>query len=246
MRGERFKKNLPKFIGQIPDFDDLFYAEDQEFIRVDKRVQEVLWGSFINSITRLENPNPVLDRLDEIFGLKKTKSSVNDRIQRLSARLRSRAVTTRELIVSICKGFGYYVRFVKEYENYMFRLEVINDSLTTNVLDSIDIVVPAHLGINIWVCWHTVLTLNTAFAAHRSRRYKCGEITCGIKPYVMNCGERIEATLDINAGEYTAKDWVKKVGQHKTKLAPDNVNYTNVQQYEALDEADIFVIGEVD
>ena len=44
MRGDRFKKRLPKYIGQIADMNDTFFAEDKEFYRIEGALDDFLYG----------------------------------------------------------------------------------------------------------------------------------------------------------------------------------------------------------
>ena len=73
MLGDRFKNKLPRFIGEISDFNDLFIAEDKEFERLEGRIQDLINSSFIYSISKLKKPDPVLERLEKIFNIKGEK-----------------------------------------------------------------------------------------------------------------------------------------------------------------------------
>ena len=79
MRGDRFKKRLPKFVGRIGDMDDLFYAEDQEFERIEQVIWDFTYGLYVSDIDKTSNPDFFLTRLERDYGLE-SAGTVQERI----------------------------------------------------------------------------------------------------------------------------------------------------------------------
>lgn len=57
MRGDRFKKRLPKFVGNISDLDDTFYAEDKEFELIDKLIDDFDNSQSVSGIANTSDPD---------------------------------------------------------------------------------------------------------------------------------------------------------------------------------------------
>ena len=76
MRGDRFKRRLPKFIGNISDLDDTFYAEDKEFYRIDGEMDDFLYGLTASLLKKTKNPNKYLTRFEKDYGLESIGDSI--------------------------------------------------------------------------------------------------------------------------------------------------------------------------
>ena len=212
MLGDRFKNKLPRFIGEISDFNDLFIAEDKEFERLEGRIQDLINSSFIYSISKLKNPDPVLERLEKIFNIKSEKLTRDERINSIITKLRGRDVTTRALVVSICKAFGYDVRFIKKYEEYAFLLEVFGDMLPDKVVEILETVKPAHLKLLIDLIFAKYLILETQAGDYTYPQFLCGEHKCGLIPKPIYVGTEYRTFLSIVSGLYDSLDYRGQTG----------------------------------
>ena len=88
MRGDRFKKRLPKFIGRISDMDDLFYAEDKEIERIEQLIWDFTYGLYVSQIDKTSNPDFFLSRLERDYGLE-SAGSVKERINAILLKMLS-------------------------------------------------------------------------------------------------------------------------------------------------------------
>lgn len=147
MRGDRFKKRLPRFIGKIPDFDDLFQAEDKEFERIDETVEDFIFGLAIDTIRKSKTPNPWLEKLEKDYNLPAI-GSVEDRINAILDKKNAQRTTTERVILEICERYGHKTRYIPQYDAYAFELEISDQlHLDRRALKGIELVKPAHLGI---------------------------------------------------------------------------------------------------
>ena len=105
MRGDRFKKRLPKFIGKISDLDDTFYAEDKEFYRIEEALDDFLYGLVASLMDRTKNPSKFLKKFEKDYGLESV-GEVNDRLKQVLLKIGAKKVTTEEVVLEICKAFG--------------------------------------------------------------------------------------------------------------------------------------------
>ncbi|NLY20138.1 MAG: hypothetical protein GXZ08_02490 [Tissierellia bacterium] len=164
MFGDRFKVRLPKFIGQIPDMNDLFIAEDREFMKIEDELKEFSKSMIINNLGELKNPIPVIYRYEDIFGLSHASElSIQDRINRIIIKLLKKETTNEEAILRMVRLFDGDPGYIRDYENYSFTLKVkskLEGDAKRILNNAISEIVPAHLT---WQYWFIIYTWGTAF-----------------------------------------------------------------------------------
>lgn len=146
MRGDRFKKRLPSFVGNIADLDDTFYAEDKEFERIDKRLVGFTYGLIASLMAGSDDVVSYLIRFEKDYGLEGV-GTIDDRISAVLAKIGAGRVTTEQAILDLCKSFGVEGEFFPKYETYEFLLELrtrkdFNFKALEKMLREI---IPAHL-----------------------------------------------------------------------------------------------------
>lgn len=146
MRGERFKRRLPKFVGQIPDLDDTFIAEDKEFDRIDKRLEGFLYGLIPSLASGADRSSDYLARFERDYGLEGT-GSIDDRISAIIAKIGANRVTTERVILDLCHTFGVEGSYYPDYGKYSFLLELrTRKDFSLRALEkAIREIIPAHL-----------------------------------------------------------------------------------------------------
>mgnify|MGYP001409742063 CR=1 FL=1 len=147
-RGDRFKRRLPRFIGKIDDFHDLFQAEDKEFEIVDMRLKEFLDALYVHTIKNLEDPDIYLKKLEREWGVI-SDGSIDERIARILAKMRGRRTTTEHAILDVCKMYGHDARFIERYSEYGFTIETFGGIISIACLRAIKEIKPAHLSIGL-------------------------------------------------------------------------------------------------
>ena len=144
-RGDRFKRRLPPFIGRIPDFLDLFIAEDIEFERVDELLKDMGYSLNAHTIPRMKNPQGDLERYEKDYGLVK-KGTIEDRVQAILRKIRLQNPTTEEAVLNICKSYGYQAEFERKYDQYGFIVWLTNtEGYDHSLVLGIKEAKPAHL-----------------------------------------------------------------------------------------------------
>ena len=150
MRGDRFKRRLPKFIGQISDLDDTFYAEDKEFELIDRLIDDFEHSQSVSGIAKAANPDYFLRKLETDYGLDH-KGTTEERIARILLKMRAKRTTTEEVVLEICQSLGFPAQYEQKYREYGFLLDLyINGDLDMDALiRELMEVTPAHLWIDL-------------------------------------------------------------------------------------------------
>ena len=190
MRGDRFKKRLPKFIGRISDMDDLFYAEDQEFERIEQLIWDFTYGLYVSQIDKTSNPDFFLSRLERDYGLE-SAGSVKERINAILLKMRGKRTTTEEVILEICEAYGTPGVYTPVYEEYAFLLNLyVNGDIDLETLQrSIREVTPAHLEDRVNLTFGRLLKAETQAGTANVKVWLCGEHNCGEIPYNYTVGQ---------------------------------------------------------
>lgn len=205
-RGDRFKRRLPRFVGKIDDFHDLFQAEDKEFEIVDMRLKEFLDALYVHTIKNLEDPDIYLKKLEREWGVI-SDGSIDERIARVLAKMRGRRTTTEAVVLDICKSFGYVAIYKERYREYGFTVILQNASYFNYLLVSaIDEVKPAHLELKFEFLFASRLELQTRSGDYGYPLYMCGEEICGDIPYPYFEAEATRVKLNLNTAVDDAKN----------------------------------------
>ena len=215
MRGDRFKKRLPKFVGKIPDLDDTFYAEDKEFYRIDRRLKGFMYGLIASLMAGTEDVRDYLERFERDYGLEGV-GSIEDRIKEVLLKIGAKKVTTEEVILDICKTFGLPARYTPKYEEYAFLLDLVltEDGADLDKLNkAIREVVPAHLEDRVHIHFGKNLVFKTQHALDSYLIWLCGENLCGDIPYIRTVGSKVEAKIKAISGSYDAKNYYGMPGK---------------------------------
>lgn len=147
MRGDRFKKRLPSFVGKIPDLDDTFYAEDKEFERIDKRLKGFTYGLIASLLKGEEDALDYLTRFEKDYGLEGV-GSIDDRVSAVLAKIGASRVTTEKALLDLCQSFGVEGEFYPDYKEYSFNLDLKKIKEKPNfdkLVKAINEIIPAHL-----------------------------------------------------------------------------------------------------
>lgn len=147
MRGDRFKKRLPKFVGKIPDLDDTFYAEDKEFYRIDNKLKGFMYGLIASLMAGSDDVFDYLTRFEKDYGLEGV-GSIDDRISAVLAKIGASRVTTEKALLDLCRSFGVEGEFYPNYEEYSFNLDLKKIKEKPNfdkLVKAINEIIPAHL-----------------------------------------------------------------------------------------------------
>ncbi len=213
MRGDRFKKRLPKFIGRIGDMDDLFYAEDQEFEKIEKLIWDFTYGLYVSQIDKTSNPDFFLSRLERDYGLE-SAGSVQDRINAILLKMRGKRTTTEEVILEICMAFGFPASYHEKYRDYGYLLELyVNGDLDMDALwKALREVTPAHLWIDMNMNFARAMKLYTRSGDSSYLIYLCGEHPCGDIPYPWATGDIIHMGIKAVTGEYDSRNYYGMTG----------------------------------
>lgn len=151
--GDRFKKYLPKFIGLIPDFDDLFRAEDKEFYLLDEAIDQMVKNGYIADGV----DSKTLDRLSDIYKVYGDKKS---RIERIWIKKNSNVPTTELRLREVADrlvgkspgadGEAYFLEVRNPEYLVYFKLILNYTDVSPEVFfNEIRLILPAHLGIKL-------------------------------------------------------------------------------------------------
>lgn len=209
MRGERFKRRLPKFVGKIPDLDDTFYAEDKEFYRIDTRLDQFMYGLIASLMGELANPREFLEKFENDYGLDGS-GSIDDRIKEVLLKIGAKKTTTEEIVLDICKAFSLPAIYTEKYREYAFVLDLVisEEGVDLDKLHkAIREVVPAHLEDRVNIHFGRNLAFKTQHALDSYLIWLCGENLCGDIPYIRTVGKAHEVDISIKTGSYDAKNY---------------------------------------
>lgn len=200
-RGDRFKRRLPPFIGRIPDFEDLFIAEDIEFERVDELLKDMGYSLNAHTIPRMKNPQGDLERYEKDYGLVK-KGALEDRAQAILRKIRLQSPTTKEAVLNICKSYGFEGAFEERYKEYGFTVWILNPKdFDGSLITAINEAKPAHLAFIIGVCLLKDLRFTTYSGDYIFSSYLCGEELCGDIPWEIKADNKVY-TIKAETGVY--------------------------------------------
>lgn len=209
MRGDRFKKRLPKFVGKIPDLDDTFYAEDKEFERIDKRLKGFGYGLIASLLKSEEDALDYLARFEKDYGLEGV-GSIEDRIKEVILKIGAKKVTTEDVILDLCKTLGLPARFTPKYDKYGFLLDLIlgdGGADLDKLNKAIREVAPAHLEDEVHIHFGKSLVLKSQHGLDAYLIWLCGENLCGDVPYVRSVGRKIEADVVAKTGAFDSRNY---------------------------------------
>lgn len=207
MRGDRFKRRLPKFVGRISDMDDLFFAEDQEFDRIERLIWDFTYGLYVSSIGKTSNPDFFLSRLERDYGLE-SAGTVEERITAILLKMQGKRTTTEQVILEICEAFGTPGKYYPKYEDYMFYLDLwANGGLDMVQLDkALREIIPAHLDYMVRLNYGKQLTLESRTGDDSYKIWLCGEHNCGEIPYTYVVGDPIYVGLGVKGGRFDSEN----------------------------------------
>ncbi|MBZ2387772.1 hypothetical protein K8P03_10860 [Anaerococcus murdochii] len=217
MRGDRFKKRLPSFVGKIPDLDDTFFAEDKEFERIDKRLKGFGYGLIASLLKGEDGVLDYLARFEKDYGLEGV-GSIDDRISAILAKIGASRVTTEKALLDLCQSFGVEGEFYPDYEEYSFNLDLKKIKEKPNfdkLVKAINEIIPAHLDfiLNLMLVDKLVFKESTKtylnpFYMTGSNLYKTGQVYDyqhrGLKMVErvsLGDGGQVKATRYRQAGE---------------------------------------------
>ena len=163
MRGDRFKKRLPSFVGKIPDLDDTFFAEDKEFERIDKRLKGFGYGLIASLLKGEDGVLDYLARFEKDYGLEGV-GSIDDRISAILAKIGASRVTTEKALLDLCQSFGVEGEFYPDYGFYRFLLELRTrrDFNFKSLEKMVREIIPAHLELKTQVAVLTDVKFSVA------------------------------------------------------------------------------------
>lgn len=213
MRGDRFKRRLPKYIGNISDMDDTFYAEDKEFDLVDRLIDDFDNSQSLQSILDTSDPEYYLKRLEDDYGLDH-KGELRDRVARILLKMKAKRTTTEEVVLEICQSLGFPAKYEEYYREYSFLLELyVNGELDMEkLLDTLMEVTPAHLLINMNLNFARDLALQTRSGNDSYLMYLCGEHPCGDIPYPWAVGKVFSTEASIKTGAFDSNNYYPLAG----------------------------------
>ena len=239
MRGDRFKRRLPKFIGQISDLDDTFYAEDKEFELIDRLIDDFEHSQSVSGIAKSANPDYFLRKLELDYGLDH-KGTTKERIARILLKMRAKRTTTEEVVLEICQSLGFPAKYEQKYREYGFLLDLyVNgdldmDSLVRELME----VTPAHLWIDLNMTFARVMKLQTRSGDSSFLMWLCGEHPCGDIPYPYTVAEPYYVGIGAKTGNYDANNYYGNAGDgHKSGELRDydEPSYLYVQNFKNED-----------
>lgn len=214
MRGERFKKRLPKYIGKISDLDDTFFAEDKEFYRLENDLDDFLYGLIASLLSKSKNPEKYLKKFEKDYGLESV-GSIDDRIRQLLLKIGAKKVTTEEVVLEICKSFDLPGVYIQKYKDYAFLLELYvkgGDVDLGKLHEALREVVPAHLEDRVNVNFLKDLKLKTRAGDDSYKIWLCGEHPCGDIPYPTVVGQLEAITIKAKSGQYDSRNYYGYAG----------------------------------
>lgn len=214
MRGDRFKRRLPKFIGQISDLDDTFYAEDKEFELIDRLIDDFEHSQSVSGIAKSANPDYFLRKLEIDYGLDH-KGTTKERIDKILLKMRAKRTTTEEVILEICESFGAPGVYTEKYKEYAFLLNLfVNGDIDLGALqESIREIAPAHLEDRVNITFAKLLKLVTQAGDASTLLWLCGEHPCGDIPYPYAVGQIEPIMVKAKTGNFDSKNYYGYPGQ---------------------------------
>lgn len=245
MRGDRFKKRLPKFVGRIGDMADLFYAEDQEFDRIDKLLWDFTHGLYVSDIDKTSNPDFFLERLERDYGLE-SAGTVNERIAAILLKMRGKRTTTEEVILEICMAYGFPAIYHEKYREYGYLLELyVNGDLDMDALwKALREVTPAHLWINMNLNYVRAMKLQTRSGDSSYLIWLCGEHPCGDIPYPWATGVRYDIGLNVQTGEHDSRNYYGLAGNgHRAGELRRDDKDVEIRYVQNFNREDVFDFG---
>lgn len=242
MRGDRFKRRLPKFIGQISDLDDTFYAEDKEFELIDRLIDDFEHSQSISGIAKSANPDYFLRKLEVDYGLDH-KGTTKERIARILLKMRAKRTTTEEIVLEICQSLGFPAKYEQKYREYGFLLDLyVNGDLDMdNLVRELMEVTPAHLWIDINISLARAMKLQTRSGDSSFLMYLCGENLCGDVPYRYAQIQPYYAGMKVKTETYDARNYYGRTGDgsRSGQLRDyEDDKYIYVQDFESEDKID--------
>lgn len=209
MRGDRFKKRLPKFIGKISDLDDTFYAEDKEFYRIEEALDDFLYGLVASLMERTKNPSKFLKKFEKDYGLESV-GEVDDRLKQVLLKIGAKKVTTEEVVLDICKAFGLPGVYHEKYKEYAYLLELYikgGDVDLGKLHEALREVSPAHLEDRVNINFVRALKLKSQGGNDSYKVWLCGENLCGDIPYTYVIGQGAYIDLKAKSGLYNCENY---------------------------------------
>ena len=242
MRGDRFKRRLPKFIGQISDLDDTFYAEDKEFELIDKLIDDFEHSQSISGIAKTSDPDYFLRKLEIDYGLDH-KGTTKERIARILLKMRAKRTTTEEVVLEICQSLGFPAKYEQKYREYGFLLDLyVNGDLDMDqILKALMEVTPAHLWIDINISLARAMKLQTRSGDSSFLMYLCGENLCGDVPYRYAQIQPYYAGMRVKTETYDARNYYGRTGDsYRSGQLRDyeDDKYIYVQDFESENKID--------
>lgn len=198
MRGDRFKKHLPSFIGKIDDVSDLFYAEDTEFERLDELLNDFTHGLYASEIGKTSNPDYFLRLLEKDYKLE-SSGSIEDRIKAILLKMRGKRVTTEQVLIEICDAYGVQAKYEERYREYGFLLSLYYayhydmEKMIGAILE----VIPAHLEPMFRLIIKNDIVLKEKTTALTNRFYMTGIHKTGTVPKHQYVGVKSRDNINI-------------------------------------------------
>lgn len=244
MRGDRFKKRLPKYIGQIADMDDTFFAEDKEFYRIEEALDDFLYGLIASLLDKTKNPSKFLKKFEKDYGLESV-GEIDDRLKQVLLKIGAKKVTTKEVILEICKAFGLPGVYHEKYKEYAYLLELYikgGDVDLGKLHEALREVSPAHLEDRVNINFVRALKLKSQAGNDSYKIWLCGEHPCGDIPYPSVIGQLEEIVLKARTGEFDSRNYYGYAGsEHRAGELRDKVEGTLYIQN--VDKKDTYDFG---
>ena len=214
MRGDRFKKRLPKYIGQIADMDDTFFAEDKAFYRIEGALDDFLYGLIASLLDKTKNPSKFLKKFETDYGLESI-GEIDDRLKQVLLKIGAKKVTTEEVILDICKAFGLPGVYHEKYKEYAFLLELYikgGDVDLGKLHAAIREITPAHLEDRVNINFVRDLKLKSQSGNDSYKVWLCGEHPCGDIPHPSVIGQLEEIVVKARTGEFDSRNYYGYAG----------------------------------
>lgn len=242
MRGDRFKKRLPNFIGQISDLDDTFYAEDKEFELIERLIDDFENSQSISGIANAANPDYFLRKLEVDYGLDH-KGTTKERIARLLLKIRAKRTTTEEVVLEICQSLGFPAKYEQKYREYGILLDLyVNGDLDMDeLIKTLMEATPAHIWIDLNMTFARVMQLQTRSGDNSFLMWLCGEHPCGDIPYPYAIAKPYYVGIGAKTGTHDAKNYYGNAGDgYKSGELRDfdDTRYIYIQNFDAEERID--------
>lgn len=151
MNGERLKRRLPPFIGEISDVEDSIIVIDNELDIISKRREDLIYSANVVLLEKSMEPEKELSRYEKIYQMKKVAGhSFDDRTNAVVEKRQNTETSTTERLERLVQKYlkeNEYVKIEEVNEKYYFivYLQLIEDRDLDKMLFELEEYKPAHL-----------------------------------------------------------------------------------------------------